>query len=418
MPDTFQSSRNPTVSDRRIHRRQRVLFSCVELGDNSGGVLLNISQTGLALQTVTELIDDELPKMRFQFSRAQAWIEAKGRIVWKSDSTRSAGVEFIGLPEEARNQIRQWISLTLHPSRSAQESPLGERIELVKNGLPARESGGAIFAHEPETTERVAATQGRRSVKEDSVGFLPVAKTPDVATVAQDSKGIRQNLASIVLVLVVIATILLSFAYKGGIHRSLIRLREKMSADSGPRPAVAAPMSMPSSGAESMTSGGDTARDKPEPHNSVVPAGSSSESDAKGPSAEMGNSQIQPTFGETAERTPIPSAAKNERKDSGPTSAMAVPKKDGNGQAELTLARRYLRHAHRSKQRVAAIKLLWSATKKGNTEAELQLAGIYIRGRYVPRNCEQARILLGAAHNGSDAAVAPDLQKLLDNDCK
>jgi TPR repeat protein len=97
---------------------------------------------------------------------------------------------------------------------------------------------------------------------------------------------------------------------------------------------------------------------------------------------------------------------------------MAVPKKDGNGQAELTLARRYLRHAHRSKQRVAAIKLLWSATKKGNTEAELQLAGIYIRGRYVPRNCEQARILLRAAHNGSDAAVAPDLQKLLDNDCK
>jgi hypothetical protein len=84
----------------------------VELGDENGGIVLNISEGGLALHAVSEVIGDELPKLRFQFSQSQSWIETKGRITWRSDSKKAAGVEFIDLPGDARKQIQEWIAFT------------------------------------------------------------------------------------------------------------------------------------------------------------------------------------------------------------------------------------------------------------------------------------------------------------------
>lgn len=425
MPDTIRSAENPRTSERRLHRRQHALFSCVQLEDDNGGIILDISEGGLAMQAVRSLADGQLPTMRFEFSESQPWIETRGRIAWISASKNTIGMEFVGLPEKARNQIRQWISLTPHPSGSSEENCLGEQIEPVKDVLPTWEPESALFVPKTETTVCVVANQGRHSIEEDSVGFLSIAKIPDVATVVRDSKHIKQNLAIMVFLAAVAAIGILSFAYNGGIREPLIRLRERISADSHHRSTAAGTMPMPRSGAESVTSAGDMTRGKAELHNSLVPAASGSsagpspESDANGPSTEIGDSQIQPAFGQTAETTAVAGAAKRRRKNSdSATSAIPVSKKDANSQAELVLARRYLRDTSRSEHRVEAVKLLWSAIGKGNADAELQLADLYLRGEDVPRNCEQARILIRAAHNGRDAAIPPDLQELSDNDCK
>jgi hypothetical protein len=90
MANTFQSSGNPHISERRMCWRQKVFFSRVELGENNRGDLLNLSPSGLALKAVEELTDDELPNIRFQLSQAPAWIEAKGRIAWRDDSKKVA----------------------------------------------------------------------------------------------------------------------------------------------------------------------------------------------------------------------------------------------------------------------------------------------------------------------------------------
>ncbi len=97
-------------SDRRRYVRQNVLFSSAELEKGNGGIILNISEGGVALHAVSEIPADELPNLRFQFSLEHPWIEAKGRIVWRSHSRRSAGVQFIDLPGSARERIRKWIS--------------------------------------------------------------------------------------------------------------------------------------------------------------------------------------------------------------------------------------------------------------------------------------------------------------------
>jgi TPR repeat protein len=48
---------------------------------------------------------------------------------------------------------------------------------------------------------------------------------------------------------------------------------------------------------------------------------------------------------------------------------------------------------------------LWKAVKRGSVNAEVALANLYLEGEAVPRNCEQAHMLLYAASmKGSKAA--------------
>ena len=82
----------------------------VELDEGNGGIILNISEGGLSVQAVTSLMDDFLPGVRFQLSETENWIEANARITWTSQSRKLAGLEFIGLSEESRGRIRDWLN--------------------------------------------------------------------------------------------------------------------------------------------------------------------------------------------------------------------------------------------------------------------------------------------------------------------
>ena len=162
--DENGSSESGPISERRKHYRQRVLLSCIELGNNNGGIVLNISQSGLALRAVAELADGELPKLRFQFSQAHTWVETKGRIVWISDCRKTAGLEFIDLPDVARTKIQTWISFV-------GDDGLQERTR------PAKSSTAVAVAAAPETKNTASD-----SVSEASGTFGCVqSQVPEVA---------------------------------------------------------------------------------------------------------------------------------------------------------------------------------------------------------------------------------------------
>ena len=193
MPDTVQSAENPGTVERRLHPRKKLLFPWIKLGADNGGIILDISESGLAMQAVRSLADGELPAIRFQLSESQNWIETPGRIAWINASKHTAGVEFVGLPEEARNKIRQWIPLTLHPSGSAEGNPPGERIEPAKNVLPTQELESAVFVLESETTGRVGEHQSPHSIVEDPTGVLP--STAETLGAESVSRYVRVNVS-------------------------------------------------------------------------------------------------------------------------------------------------------------------------------------------------------------------------------
>jgi hypothetical protein len=138
--------------ERRSYPRHQVRsLAYIELDEGNGGIVLNVSESGLTVQAVMPLMDVFLPQMRVQLSQSTASIPVAGQIVWTSDSKKVAGIRFIDLPSEAATQIRDWIVLEDFPLESTQAP-----------NFP-RET--------PETPEDTAATVATVA-EQDSLGAL------------------------------------------------------------------------------------------------------------------------------------------------------------------------------------------------------------------------------------------------------
>ena len=95
------------------------------------------------------------------------------------------------------------------------------------------------------------------------------------------------------------------------------------------------------------------------------------------------------------------------------SSATAARSARGNGSEELTIAVTYLNGAHGKAQDSAeAAKWLWRSVAKQNSRAALVLSDLYLRGSGVAKNCDQARLLLGAAARRGVAGAAERLRNL------
>src|ERR1700722_128343 len=111
----------PSSYRRRVCTREQIpsrpdLLN-IDLGQTTAGRVLNISEGGFAVQTIPNSIDDYIPQIRFKFSRSEFWVETAGQVVWINESRNVAGVEFINLCHEGRNQIRKWLGESRSPHR-------------------------------------------------------------------------------------------------------------------------------------------------------------------------------------------------------------------------------------------------------------------------------------------------------------
>lgn len=99
------------IGERRRHKRIPVApQTFIKLGKHGAGIILNISEGGLALTSVEILSADHLTSMQFQLPGSQEWIETIGEIAWSSKSRTEAGIRFVNLPKDTRKKIRKWIS--------------------------------------------------------------------------------------------------------------------------------------------------------------------------------------------------------------------------------------------------------------------------------------------------------------------
>jgi outer membrane biosynthesis protein TonB len=145
--DTPVSPRQSRTSSAHSDRRARPRFPIVplgylQLGEGNGGIALNVGEDGLAITAAVILSDDYLPSIRLLFPDSDDWIEASGQVVWRSESKKEAGVRFDGLTEQARQQIRNWISsqapLSEVPSQIDESSEKHELPSVIEDapGLP------------------------------------------------------------------------------------------------------------------------------------------------------------------------------------------------------------------------------------------------------------------------------------------
>jgi PilZ domain len=92
----------------RPYRQKIRTLSHVNLDAANGAVLRDLSEFGIALQTVSPLTLDQQVRLHFDLPAPRVRIEAAGRIAW-TDPWGQAGVQFVDLPERSRRSLKEWI---------------------------------------------------------------------------------------------------------------------------------------------------------------------------------------------------------------------------------------------------------------------------------------------------------------------
>jgi len=171
--------------DRRLQMRTTPASrACVELGNANSGTVLNISETGMAVAAADPLIvDDYLPRIRLLLPSSGQSIELSAQIVWLAESKKSAGIRFVDLTADARNQISNWIAsekpapeFTQLPKHAdAGDSEVGSSGEISTGGFPQSleaslpSERAKNFAPEPIETSIPELSEGLTSAPVESL---------------------------------------------------------------------------------------------------------------------------------------------------------------------------------------------------------------------------------------------------------
>jgi hypothetical protein len=148
-------------ADRRVHQRlEDARASLVELAGDNSGIVLNISEGGMAILSAEDLDVNSLRNLRFQAPEFEHWIETAADIAWISDSRKEAGIRFKGLSDTTRTQLRAGISIaTVRARRANQANQAGtttqDRQEVTDSMLssfaaPATTDSATLVASESE----------------------------------------------------------------------------------------------------------------------------------------------------------------------------------------------------------------------------------------------------------------------------
>ncbi len=173
--------------DRRFFARRSVRsLAYIDLGGDNGGIVLNMSEGGLAVHTAVTLSGVRLPAIRFQLPQSPDWVEARGEIAWTSETKMLAGILFIGLPDRARQQIRDWVFAS---SRSEDAPAVPRRTEVARISPPSGTSIGQPPTGEPVTRSSAAPARIFTSSSETN----PVRPTASVVSVRTASSALANT---------------------------------------------------------------------------------------------------------------------------------------------------------------------------------------------------------------------------------
>jgi hypothetical protein len=152
--------------DRRRCLRHRVRTPAFASFDGvTGGMILDLSEQGIGMQSSAWLEVRRQVEVRLDLPGAAA-LETSGYVAW-ADALGRAGVRFSELPAEARQRLRQWLTVNAStPSRKAPKFCLGE-FDLSALGASSLEAGPLAISLEPETglSERRGRTPGSTTVQ-------------------------------------------------------------------------------------------------------------------------------------------------------------------------------------------------------------------------------------------------------------
>src|ERR1700761_2010983 len=153
-------------------RRAPSSISYVSVDNAHGGVIVDISEMGMAISSAEPIAEGASHTLRFQLPRIERMFETPASLVWTSSTKRNAGVRFDSLTMEDRLLIRNWLKDELFaeafPARAAARRKLVFSLDtLGETGTRAAPATGAPSANASATPLPIsAATVGAASRRE------------------------------------------------------------------------------------------------------------------------------------------------------------------------------------------------------------------------------------------------------------
>lgn len=97
------------LARRRAYPRQALRsLAYVRLDDANGGIIRDLTESGMAVQAVGALRLDQEVGIRFDLLSPRVRVDARGRVVW-ANSNGQAGVQFVDLTPRVRRALRDWL---------------------------------------------------------------------------------------------------------------------------------------------------------------------------------------------------------------------------------------------------------------------------------------------------------------------
>jgi outer membrane biosynthesis protein TonB len=156
-------TKGPLTTERRQNPRHPVRpTEYIEIGDNNGGIILDISEGGMAVASAQALVGHQTLRFRFQLPRSVETIETSGAINWIGETKKRAGVRFVDLPLAAREQIQKWIDSQTSGYTNGNQKPNGSSISSPQPKIPQELPRHEPVHHELED-EETAVPHGHNS---------------------------------------------------------------------------------------------------------------------------------------------------------------------------------------------------------------------------------------------------------------
>ena len=173
----------------------------VKMGDSNGGIVLNISETGISVQAAAVLDPSEPVTLSLEIPRVRNRVEVKGEIAWLSPSKKEAGIRFIDLPESTLKQIQKWMAREASPEQFEDETdPVGEPQEVP---VAAAAVKAAVESAPMEATaEAVEEIAGIEAVPDEDGGVRElneanILSADEIKKLASEPNAVRRTTVAV-----------------------------------------------------------------------------------------------------------------------------------------------------------------------------------------------------------------------------
>jgi hypothetical protein len=197
----MQAGPSPAREARVRHRHGVRTLTYVTLDQGNGGILLNLTRNGVAVQSVAALRLGQQVQVRFDLLAPRVRVSARGEVVWATSSGR-CGIRFLDLPRQTAHQLDEWTLAKLLEGAAPLPRPAGSKSRISRTAaspaaaldslVPQIEAVERVDADDEnlgeqsetnEPAEETDSSQGSLIISPGNVKVIDVAKPNSLGSV-------------------------------------------------------------------------------------------------------------------------------------------------------------------------------------------------------------------------------------------